>query len=125
MRWPWFIFAGLLVCGVVAFSVSADWPSQTWLDLAAFAVSIVSILGVFHYSFGRTPFGAAFWRAFRWVFISVVALQALAHAIDVATRHKYSAAGTVIFVFFAAVLIGWIYVLQWVAMTRLSNTRRS
>jgi len=62
---------------------------------------------------------------FRWVFISVAAIQALSHAIDVAMRHKYSAAGTVIFVFFAAVLIGWIYFLQWVAMSRLSNTRRS
>jgi hypothetical protein len=58
------------------------------------------------------------------VFIGVVALQALSHAIEVATRHKYLAAGTVIFVLFAAVLIGWIYLLQWIAMSRLSNAHR-
>ena len=91
----------------------------------AFAVSVVSISGVFLYGFGRAPSGAAFWRAFRWVFIGVVALQALSHAIEVAGRHKYSAAGTVIFVVFATVLIGWIYLLQWIAMSRLSNEQRS
>jgi hypothetical membrane protein len=125
VRWPWLIFGSLLVCGMVGFSVSADWSSQSWLDLAAIGVSVVSISGVFLYGLGRAPSGAAFWGAFRWVFIGVVALQALSHAIEVAGRHKYSAAGTVIFVLFAAVLIGWIYLLQWIAMSRLSNEQRS
>jgi len=125
MRWPWLIFASLLVCGIVAFSVTADWLSQSWLDLAAFGVSAVSIFGVFLYGFGHAPPAAAFWRAFRWVFIGVVALQALSHAIEVAERRNYSAVGTAIFVLVVSALIGWIYVLQWIAMSRLSKEQRS
>ena len=116
MRWPWLIFAILLVCGLVAFSFSADWSAKSWLDLAAYAVSIVRVLGVFIYAFGRALAGAAFWRTFRWLFVGVVVLQALFHAIEVARHHGYSATATVGFIFIAAVLIGWIYILQWVAI---------
>ena len=123
MRWPWLIFAVLLVCGIVAFSFSADWSSQSWLDLAAYAVSLPSILGVCLYAFGHAHSGAVFWRAFRWLFIGVVTVQTLFHAIEVAGQHKYSATGTLGFVSMVAIVIGWIYVLQWIAITRLAKAQ--
>ncbi len=105
--------------------LSADWSAKSWLTFAAYAVSMVSILGVFIYAFGRALAGAAFWRTFRWLFVGMVTLQALFHAIEVARHHGYSATATVGFIFIAAVLIGWIYILQWVAIIRLAEERRS
>ena len=121
VRWPWSIFALLLACGIAAFSVSVDWSAQSWLDIAAYAVSLVGILGVFLYASGRPPSGAAFWRAFRWLFIGVVALQGLVHAIEVAKAYGYSVAGTIAWIITVAVVVGWIYALQWIAMTRLAK----
>lgn len=121
MRVPWLVFAILLVCGVIAFSISADWSGETWLDLAAYAVSVIGIVGVLIYASGRTLSGAAFWRLFRWVFVAVVATHGVIHALQVAKLHNYSVGGTVGFVLLAAVAVGWIYLLQWTAMTRLAK----
>jgi hypothetical protein len=111
----------LLTCGVIGFTVSADWSVQSWLDVADYVVSIVAIVGVFIYALDRQVIGATFWRMFRWIFVGVAAAQACVHAVDVAQRHGYSVAGTVAFVLMVAVVLGWIFVLQWVAMTRLAN----
>ena len=54
-------------------------------------------------------------------FIAVVVPQGLVHAIEVAKQHGYSAPGSIAFILVAAVLGGWIYVLQWIAMTRLAK----
>lgn len=121
IRRPWLIFGILLTCGIVAFSVSVDWSAQTWLDLADYAVSVIATLGVFLYAFGREPSGAAFWRVFRWVFVGVASAQATVHAVHVANEHEYSVAGTVAFLLMIAVVIGWIFALQWIAMTRLAK----
>ena len=43
MRWPWLIFGILLACGFTAFTINADWSAQSWLDLAAYAVSLKSV----------------------------------------------------------------------------------
>jgi len=106
---------------MIAFSVSADWSTQSWLDLADYAVSVIAIIGVFIYALDRDVAGAAFWRIFRWVLVGVAAAQAFVHAVEVAKRHGYSTGGTVALVLMAAVLLGWIFVLQWVAMTRLAK----
>jgi hypothetical protein len=121
VRRPWLIFGILLACGIIGFTVNADWSAQSWLDLADYAVSIVAIIAVFIYAFDRQVAGATFWRMFRWVFVGVAAAQACVRAVEVAKRHGYSLAGTVGFVVMAAVVLGWIFVLQWVAMTRLAN----
>jgi hypothetical protein len=123
VRRPWLIFAVLLCCGIIGFTVSADWSAQSWLDLAAYAVSVVAILGVLIYALGGVRSRPAFWRAFRWVFIGVVTAQVLVHAIKVAKQHGYSVVGTVIFIAFVAAVMGWIFALQWIAMTRLAKAR--
>lgn len=123
VRRPWLIFGLLLTCGIVAFSVSADWSAQSWLDVAALVVSVVGVLGVLTYATSRAPVRAAFWGAFRWIFIVIVAAQVFVHAIETAKRHGYSEAGTVAFVVVAALIMGWIFALQWVAMTRLARER--
>jgi hypothetical protein len=125
MRWPWLIFGTLLACGIVAFSLGADWSSESWLDLAAYPVSVIGILSTLLYGSGRALSGAAFWRMFRWLFIGVVALQGFFHALQVARHRDYSAAATVGFIFIAAVFIGWVYALQWIAMTRLAQEHGS
>jgi hypothetical protein len=121
VRRPWLIFGLLLTCGIVAFSVSVDWSAQSWLDLGAYGVSVVGILGVLIYAVRDAPYGAAFWGAFRWVFVGVVTAQVLVHAIEAAKQHGYSTAGTVVFVLMVFVVMGWIFVLQWIAMTRLAK----
>jgi hypothetical protein len=121
VRRPWFVFAILLTCGIVGFAVTARWSAQSWLDLVDLTVSVVATFGVFLYASGREPFGAAFWRLFRWVFVGVASGQACDHAIEVASQHGYSMAGTVAFVLAMAVVIGWIFAFQWIAMTRLSS----
>jgi hypothetical protein len=121
IRWVWLIFAVLLVAGLTSFSLSVDWASQSWLDVAAFVVSIISVVGLFLYASGRHPVLAAFWRAFRWVFIGVVTLQGLAHALEVAKRREFTSTGAIAFIVMATVIIGWIYVAQWIAMTRLAR----
>jgi hypothetical protein len=121
VRRAWLIFGLLLTCGIFAFSVSADWSAQSWLDVAAYAVSVVGIVGVLAYATSRAPIGAAFWGAFRWVFVAVVVAQVLDHAIETAKRHGYSVAGTVAFVVVVSIIMGWIFALQWVAMTRLAR----
>jgi hypothetical protein len=126
VRWPWLIFGVFLACGSTAFTLSTDWSAQTWLDVAAYAVSLIGIVGVFLYAFDRVLSGAApFWRAFRWLFILVVTLQSIAHAIRVANEDGYSAAGTIGLVFAVALIVGWIFVLQWIAMGRLATEPRS
>jgi hypothetical protein len=120
VRSPWLIFGLLLACSVVAFSVSADWSAQSWLDLAAYVVSVVGIAGVLAYATSR-PFAPVFWGLFRWVFVAVVAAQAFVHTMETAKRHGYSLAGSIIFILVVTVTIGWIFALQWVAMTRLAK----
>lgn len=121
VRGPWLIFGVLLICGIVAFSVSADWSAQSWLDVVAYVVSVVGIVGVLAYATSRTPVGAAFWGVFRWVFVAIVATQVLVHAIGTAKQHDYTVAGTVAFVVVATLLMGWIFALQWIAMSRLAR----
>jgi hypothetical protein len=123
VRRSWLFFGILLACGIIAFTVSVDWATQSWLDLAAYAVSVIAILGVLIYAFGGVRSRPVFWRAFRWVFIGVVTAQVLAHAIRVAQQHGYSVVGTIIFIAFVAAVVGWIFALQWIAMTRLAKTR--
>jgi hypothetical protein len=123
VRRPWLIFGILLACGIIAFTVSADWSAQSWLDLSAYAVSAVAIVGVLIYACGVVRSRPVFWRAFRWVFIGVVTAQVLAHAIGVAQQHGYSVVRTVIFIAFVAAVVGWILALQWIAMTRLAKPR--
>jgi membrane protein DedA with SNARE-associated domain len=110
----------MLACAIVVFSVTVEWSAQSWLDLAAYVVSIVAVAGVLAYATSR-PFGAAFFGLFRWVFVTVVATQAFVHAMETAKRHGYSMAGTAVFVLVLAVVIGWVFVLQWVALTRLAK----
>ena len=121
VRRPWLIFGILLTCGMIAFSLSADWSAQSWLDLAAYTVSLVAIAGVLIYAFGGVSFAAVFWRAFRWVFVGVVIAQVLIHATEAAQQHGYSLAGTVVFVAVITIIVGWIFALQWIAMTRLAK----
>jgi hypothetical protein len=123
VRRPWLIFGLLLTCGIVAFTVSADWSAQSWLDVAAYVVSLVGIVGVLAYATSRTPIGAAFWGAFRWIFVAIVTAQIWVHAIETANRHGYAAIGTVVFVAVVGLIMGWIFALQWVAMTRLAKAR--
>ena len=121
VRWTWLIFAVLLGAGLASFSLSVDWFAQSWLDVAAFAVSAVSLLGVLLYAYRREPVVAAFWRWFRWIFIAVVTLQSVMHALEVAKRRGFTTAGATAFVVMVAIAIGWIYVVQWIAMTRLAR----
>lgn len=121
VRRSWLIFGLLLTCGILAFSVSADWSTQSWLDVAAYVASLVGIVGVLAYATNQAPVGATFWAAFRWVFVAVVAAQVVVHAIETAEQHGYSVAGTVAFVVVASLIMGWIFALQWVAMTRLAR----
>src|SRR3954466_11833919 len=79
VRRAWLIFGLLLTCGIITFTVSVDWSTQSWLDLAAYAVSVVAIVGVLIYAIGGAPHGAVFWRAFRWVFVGVAAAQVSVH----------------------------------------------
>jgi hypothetical protein len=121
VRRPWLIFGILLTCGIVAFSVSADWRTQSWLDLAAYMVSVLGIVSVLIYAVGRPRSGGAFWGKFRWVFLGVVTAQVLVHAIETAKQHGYSILGSVVFVVVIGVVMGWIFGLQWIAMTRLAR----
>lgn len=121
VRRPWLIFGILLTCGIVAFTVSADWSAQSLLDRTAYVVSVIGVLAVLIYTFRRQPSGASFWGAFRWVFVGVVAAQVLVHATGTAKQLGYGVAGTVALVAVISVIIGWIFALQWIAMTRLSN----
>jgi hypothetical protein len=121
LRWPWLIFAVLLASGIVADSLSVHWSAESWLDMATFVVSMIGIVGVFFYATGREYFGSSFWRLFRWIFAGVVTLEVWDHAAQVATQQSYSQGGTVAFIFAVAVIVGWIYVLQWIAMTRLGR----
>ena len=123
VRRPWLFFGILLICGIIAFSVKADWSVQSWLDLADFDVSVIGTVGVLIYAVGRSTSGGAFWGAFRRVFVSIASAQVLVHSIEAANRHQYSVAGTVVFVVVVAVLVGWIFALQWIAMTRLAQER--
>lgn len=126
VRWPWLIFGILLACGITAFTVSADWSAQSWLDVAAYAVSLIGIVAVLLYASGRALSAAApFWRVFRWLFILVVTFQSIAHAIQIANDHGYSIAGKIGFVLAVAFIIGWMFVLQWIAMGRLAREPRS
>lgn len=120
VRWPWLIFAMLLAGGIIADSVTEQWSTESSLDLATYAVSSVSIVGVFLYAFRRS-YLAAFWRAFRWLFAGVIALELLDHTIEVTKKGPYSDAGTVATFASLVVFIGWIYVLQWIAMSRLAK----
>jgi hypothetical protein len=121
VRRAWLIFGLLLTCGIITFTVSVDWSTQSWLDLAAYAVSVVAIVGVLIYAIGGAPHGAVFWRAFRWVFVGVAAAQVSVHSIAAAKQHGYSAAGTAAFFTVIAIMMGWILALQWVALTRLAT----
>ena len=121
MRRPWLIFGVLLATAIMAFTVSAEWSAQSWLDLAAYVVSVIAFFGVVIYALGRETHGAGFWRAFRWVFIAVVAGQVLVHAVGTAKQHGYSAGGTIVFVAVISTIMGLIFALQWIAMTRLAN----
>jgi hypothetical protein len=121
IRLPWLVFGTLLTCAIIAFGARVDWVSQAWLDLADYAVSVIATVGVLLYAFGREPSGAAFWRVFRWVFVGVASAQATVHAVQVAKQHGYSVAGTVAFLLVVAVVMGWIFAFQWIAMTRLAK----
>jgi hypothetical protein len=114
-------FGVLLVAGITSFSFRADWSSQSWLDMMAYIVCVISVLGVLLYASQREPTRAAFWRAFRWLFLVVVTSHALVHALEVAKRRGFTGLGTIAFIVFAAVATGWIYVAQWIALTRLGR----
>jgi len=121
IKWPWLIFGLLLTYGIAAFSLRVTWSEQSWLDLAAYAVSLVGLIGVFLYALYRGPTGAAFWRGFRWLFLGVVALHGLMHAMTTANQRGYSGFNKAGFVLLIALVIGWIYTLQWIAMSRLAE----
>lgn len=121
VRRHWLFFGILLTGGIFAFTVSADWSAQSPLDLAVYVVSVIGTLGVLIYAFGGRPISSVFWSGFRWVFLALIILQVFVHAIRVANGHGYSLAGTVAFVLVVALAVGWIYALQWLAMTRLAK----
>lgn len=121
VRWGWLIFAVLLAAGLMSFSLSVNWSDQTWLDLTALIVSVISVTGVFLFASQRQPVGAAFWRMFRWLFIGVVTWQAVLHALEVAHRRGFTSVGAIAFIAVVAVILSWIYAAQWIAMTRLAR----
>lgn len=121
VRLPWVVFGLVLAAGLVGFALSVDWSAQSWLDIAAVFVSVAGIAAVFLYASGRNGGGGRFWRLFRWVFTGVVTLQSFVHATAVAKNRGFTTAGTIAFVVAMAVLIGWIYALQWLAMSRLAD----
>jgi hypothetical protein len=53
----------------------------------------------------------------------VATAQLLVHAIKVGKQHGYSVAGSITFSAFVAAVMGWIFALQWLAMTRLAKPR--
>src|SRR5439155_16880220 len=50
VRWPWLFFGVLLVASITSFSLTTNWATQSWLDLAAFLVSVLGIASVLLYS---------------------------------------------------------------------------
>jgi hypothetical protein len=123
VRRPWLIFGALLTCGIIGFTISADWSAQSWLDVAAYVVSVIAIIGVLIYAFGAAPAGPVFWGAFRWVFAGVAAAQVLVHAMETAEQHGYSVAGTIAFVVVVGTVMGLIFAFQWVVIARLADKR--
>jgi hypothetical protein len=121
VRWWWALFGTLLVISIVSFSWTADWQTQTWLDLAAFVVSAVAAAGVLLYAFAATTPVPAFWKWFRWLFAGVAVSQAFNHAWWVAGAHGYSGIGTILFLLGVALLFGPIILFQWIPMSRLAH----
>ena len=124
VRWPWLAFAVLLAGGIIADSLSERWSALSWLDLATYTVTSVGIIGVSLYAL-RRPFFVSFWRAFRWFFAGVITLEIFDHTIEMAKQSGYSEAGTITLFFEVAAFIGWIYVLQWIAMNRIARDQGS
>jgi hypothetical protein len=123
IRWWWALFGVLLVIGFVCFLWTADWQTETWLDLAAIVVSPIATIGVLLYAFSVAKRAPVFWRWFRWLFAGVATAQALNHAWWVAGAHGYySGINAILFLLGVALLLGPIILLQWIAMSRLAHT---
>ena len=121
IRWGWALFGALLIISIASFSWTADWPALGVLDVVAVFASLVAAAGVLVYAFSAAIVAPTFWSWFRWLFAAVVTAQGFVHAWQAAHAQGYSASGAVLFVFGVALVIGPIFLFQWIAMSRLSH----
>jgi hypothetical protein len=115
------VFGLVLGASVVFFAVTADWRTQTPLDFAAFAVSLIAITGVLSYALRAALRIATFWLWFRWIFLATAGAQVTFHALLVARDPEFSIAGSVAFFAFALAIMSPLFYFQWLAMTRLAG----
>ena len=121
-RLLWAIFTAGLVASLAVFGFRADWASQSWLDVSAFIVSVISAFGVLLYVTRRAHL-PAFWGIFRWLFSGVVIAQIVVHGLYGAGQRGFTGLGSVAFIVALSIAFGWVYFIQWVAMSRLSRRR--
>lgn len=121
VRWPWLVFGLFLAASVTASSLSFSWAGG-WLDRAAGPTCAISVIGVFLYAFNGARHVSMFWRVFRWIFAGVAVAQTVSRALEVASARGLSPIGTLLLLAAVIVAVGWIFVLQWIAMTRLAKS---